>query len=171
MDRQTLEQKLRRYRSDQARAEYLRRYIPLMEKRLEEMKEEALQGIGRTLPPDAVRGGAGAGNPTALLGVKAAEYALTDEMRCCRDRINSLKRECAALEAQNALTECLLSTLTEEGRFLLTRRCMDHASWSALARDYEEKYHIYFTPQTLRRRTVRTLEEMCGTAGNGENRI
>ena len=51
MDRKTLEQKLLCYRSDRARAEYLRRYIPLMEKRLSELKEEALQGIGKALPP------------------------------------------------------------------------------------------------------------------------
>ena len=34
MDRTELELKLRRYRADQARAEYLHQYIPLMEKRL-----------------------------------------------------------------------------------------------------------------------------------------
>ena len=164
MDKQSLEQRLRRYRSDQVRAEYLRRYIPLMEKRLEEMKEEALRAIGHSLPPGAVRGMPGPGDPTAMLGAKAAEYALTDDMRDFRDRLNSLKRECAMLEAQNALTECLLASLTEEGRFLLSCRYVERMNWSALTKPYEETYRVDYSEQTLRRKIRRTLEELCGTA-------
>ena len=122
MDRKTLEQKLLCYRSDRARAEYLRRYIPLMEKRLSELKEEALQGIGRALPPDAVRVSCGPGDPTGRLAVRAAEDALTEEMRLCRDQLNGLRREAAALDAHLSLMECLLASLTEESRFLLTDR-------------------------------------------------
>ena len=168
MDRQILQEKLWRYRSDQARAEYLRRYIPLMEKRLEEMKEDALRDIGAAQPPDAVRGASGPGNPTAVLGIRAAEYALSDEIRDFRDRLNGLRRECAALETQNALTECLLSSLPDEGRFLLTCRYVEHVGWEALARRYEERYHVDYSPLTLRRRIRRTLDEMCGTAESGE---
>ena len=136
MDRKTLEQKLWRYRSDQARAEYLRRYIPLMEKRLAELKEEALQGIGKALPPDAVRMASGLGDPTALLGMRAAE---------------------------NALTDCLLSSLTDESRYLLTERYIKHLSWPELARRYAKHYHVDYTPLTLRRRSAQALDALCGT--------
>ena len=167
MDKETLEQRLWSLRSDQARAEYLRRYIPLMQKRLEEMKEEALQALGRGRPLDQMPG-AGPGDPTALLGMKAAEYALTEDMRAYRDRLGQLRRECALLEARNALTECLLASLPEEGRFLLTRRYVEHMRWPVLAREYEKQFHVDYTEQTLRRRAQRTISGLCGTAEGGE---
>ena len=163
MDRKTLEQKLWRYKSDQARAEYLRRYIPLMEKRLSLLKEEALQGIGKSLPPDAVRVSAGPGNPTALLAVRAAENALTEEMRLCRDRLCRLRQESESLEAHNALMDFLLSTLTEESRWLLSCRYIDHVSWTVLTERYRERYGIDYSQLTLRRRCVQALDALCGT--------
>lgn len=163
MDRKTLEQKLWRYRSDKARAEYLRRYIPLMEKRLAELKEEAFQSIGKALPPDAVRTASGPGDPTALLGMRAAEDALTEEMRLFRNRLWMLRRESASLDAQLALTDCLLSSLTDESRYLLTERYIKHLSWPELARRYAKHYHVNYTLLTLRRRSAQALDALCGT--------
>ncbi len=163
MDRKTLERKLLCYRSDRARAEYLRRYIPLMEKRLSELKEEALQGIGRALPPDAVRVSCGPGDPTGRLAVRAAEDALTEEMRLCRDQLNGLRREAAALDAHLSLMECLLASLTEESRFLLTARYLDRVSWPELARRYQERYRVDYVPLTLRRRCAHAMDALCGT--------
>ena len=163
MDRKTLEQKLWRYKSDQARAEYLRRYIPLMEKRLSLLKEEALQGVGKSLPPDAVRVSAGPGDPTARLGIRAAENALTEEMRVCRDRLCWLRQESVSLEAHNALMDFLLSTLTEESRWLISGRYIDHVRWQDLAVRYRERYGIDYSQLTLRRRCAQALDALCGT--------
>ena len=163
MDRKTLEQKLWRYRSDKGRAEYLRRYIPLMQKRLAELKEEALQGIGKALPPNAVRVYSEPGDPTALLGMRAAENTLTEEMRLCRSHLRRLEQESALLDAQLAITECLLSSLTDESRYLLTERYINHLSWPRLARRYAERYKIDYTPLTLRRRSAQALDTLCGT--------
>lgn len=163
MDRKTLEQKLWSYKSDQARAEYLQRYIPLMEKRLSLLKEEALQNIGKAPALDAVRASAGPGDPTALMAARAAEDALTVEMRDCRDRLCRLRQESAALEAHNELMDCLLSTLTEESCWLVTCRYIDHTSWPVLAARYKERYRIDYSQLTLRRRCTQALDALCGT--------
>ena len=164
MDRKTLEQKLSRYKSDQARAEYLRRYIPLMEKRLSLLKEEALQGIGKAQPPDAIRVPVGPGDPTGRLAALAAEDALTEEMRLCRDNLRRLRQESQALEAHNALMDFLLSTLTEEGRWLVSGRCIDRLSWPVMASRYKERYGTDYSQLTLRRRCVHALDALCGTS-------
>ena len=163
MDRKTLEQRLTRYRADQARAEYLRRYIPLMEKRLAVMKEDALRGLGAARPLNGIRAVAGPGDPTGQLAVRAAENALTEEMRLCRDRLHQLKRECAALEAQLGLTDFLLSSLTEESRFLLTERLIHRVRWQELPQRYQERYGIDYSVVTLRRRVGQALDTLCGT--------
>ena len=163
MDRKELEQKLARYRSDRARLDYLRRYIPLMEKRLSLLKEEALQSIGKALPPDAVRVRTGTGDPTATLAIRSAEDALTEDMRLCRDQLVRLRREAAALEAHLALMDCLLASLTEESRFLITARYLDRVSYPELARRYQERFGIDYVPLTLRRRCLQAVDTLCGT--------
>ena len=164
MDRKTLEQKLLCYRSDRARAEYLRRYIPLMEKRLSELKEEALQGIGRALPPDAVRVSCGSGDPTGRLAVRAAEDALTEEMRLCRDRLARMKDDYAALAAQLSMTDWLLATLPEESRFLVTARLADRLRWEDLPPRYHARFGIYYSVMTLRRRCAEAVDALCQTS-------
>ena len=165
MDRTELELKLRRYRADQARAEYLHQYIPLMEKRLALMKEEALQAIGCGRPLDTVRVRTNPGDPTGLMGVRAAEDALNEEMRLCRDQLRRLRQESAALDAHLALMDCLLASPSPESRFLLTGRYIDRLTWPAIAARYQQQVRIDYTPLTLRRRTAAAVKGMCGTAG------
>ena len=162
MDRTGLEQMLWRYNSDKARAEYLRRYIPLMEKKLARLREEALQSIGCAPPPDTVTGGR-TGDPTAVFALRAVEEALSDEMRVCRNQLRRLRIECAGLEAQNELTECLLSSLTEESRFLLTERYIEHRRWQDLPGRYQERFGVYYSLITLRRRAAQALDTLCRT--------
>ena len=161
MNRTEMEQALWRTRSDQARAEYLSKYIPLMEKRLAQMKEEALQGLGRgvcwEMPP---RGGS-PGDPTAQMALKAADYTMTEEMRMCRDRLRVLKKEAAALEAKLSMTQWLLETLTEESRFLLTERLIRHTRWQELPERYQERFGEYYAVLTLRRRVAQALDTLC----------
>ena len=84
-------------------------------------------------------------------------------MRLCRDQLNGLRREAAALDAHLSLIECLLASLTEESRFLLTARYLDRVSWPELARRYQERYRVDYVPLTLRRRCAHALDALCGT--------
>ena len=161
MNRQELEQRLWRLRSDQARASYLNQYIPLLEKRLALMKEDALQAIGSGRPFDSIGQKSGTGDPTAHLALLSADNALTAEMRACRDHLRRLRREQAALAAEMMLTECLLNSLTEEERFLLTQRYGERVSWPRLAERFSAQFGIYYSGQTLRRRTQNALDSLC----------
>ena len=84
-------------------------------------------------------------------------------MRLCRDQLVRLRREAAALEAHLALMDCLLASLTEESRFLITARYLDRVSYPELARRYQERFGIDYVPLTLRRRCLQAVDTLCGT--------
>ena len=85
MNRSEWISRLERYRSDQARMEYLRKFIPLMEKKLAILRREAFAAIGAR-PDMSVLCGTDTSDPTARMGILAAEDALTADMRLCRGR-------------------------------------------------------------------------------------
>ena len=167
MNRNEWVSRLWRYRSDQARKEYLRGYIPLMEQKLEYLREDAYASIGarRWMP-----GGrpSGPGDPTALLAARAAEDALSPEMRACRDQLRKLRREYTELNVWLSMTECMLASLDEESRFLLTARYIDHTRWMTLPDAYHQQFHEYYSENTLRRRLYRALDTLCDAGRSGE---
>ncbi len=170
MERQMMEQRLWRNRSDRARLEYLQRCIPLMRERLERLKADELQAIGRAPAMDAVRRG-GVGDPTAALALKAAEYTLTDEMRLCAAQLRRMAREAAELEAQLAITDFLLATLPDESRFLLTQRCIEHTRWQDLTERYQARYGVYLSGMSLRRHMNQALDALCQTGQDGHGSL
>ena len=133
-----------------------------MEKKLETLKEDALREIGRAPAPGTVR--RPCGDPTALLGLKAAENALNEEMRLCRDRLAHMKDDYAALAAQLSLTDWLLATLPEESRFLVTARLADRVRWEDLPPRYHARFGIYYSVMTLRRRCAEAVDALCQTS-------
>ena len=164
MDTTTLEQSLKRLRTDRARAEYLRRLIPLQEKRLEMLKEDERHAKGHALPPDIPRQAGAVGNPTAATAIRLLEDSATAEIRVCARQLRELKREALALETHLGLMDCLLGGLTEEDRFLVTERLIGHGRWPAVAERYEIQFGLYCGLSTLRRRLRLTLQSLCRAA-------
>ena len=151
--------RLERYRSDRARMEYLRKFIPLMEKKLAILRREAFASLGAR-PDMAAAPGSGHADPTAMMGVRAAEDALDADMRACSQQLKRLRQEHSVLSARLSMTDCLLSLLGEEERFLVTERYIGHTRWTRLPDRYRERFGEYYSETTLRRRLRQAVEDL-----------
>ena len=160
MNRSEWISRLERYRSDRARMEYLRKFIPLMEKKLAILRREAFAAIGAR-PDMSVLCGTDTSDPTARMGILAAEDALTADMRLCRDQLKRLRQEHSVLSARLSMADCLLSLLSEEDRFLLTARYIEHTRWTRIPGKYQERFGEYFSETTLRRRMNQAVDGLC----------
>ncbi len=151
---------LRRLASERQRLRYLEGVLPLLGRRLREMKQEVYGGIRVTQNWSFLPGRANPGDPTAALAARAAEIALQDEYRQMEKRVRDMERERSALRRRQELLACGLRALPEEQRFLVETKIMDGRSWPETEDLYEKTYGYRLHRDTLRRRVGQAVKAL-----------
>ena len=151
---------LRRLASERQRLRYLEGVLPLLGRRLREMRREVYGGIRVTQSWSFLPGRTGPGDATAALAARAADIALQDEYRQLEKRIRDMDRERSVLRRRQELLACGLRALPEEQRFLVETKIMDGRSWPETEDLYEKAYGLRLHRDTLRRRVGQAVNAL-----------
>ena len=154
---------LRRLASERQRLRYLEGVLPLLGRRLREMRREVYGGIRVTQSWSSLPGRPGRADPTAAVAARAAEIENQEEYRRTEQRIRALTQERDLLRRRKDLFDCCLTALPEEQRFLIEAKVLEEKSWTDVEKLYENRYGIHLHRDTLRRRlhtAVQTISDI-----------
>ena len=150
----------RRQISERRRLMYLESLIPLLQKKLREMKEPAYGSIRLTQNWDFLPGGAAPGNPTAAVAIRAADAENQTEYREAEEHLRAMIRERDALRGRQELFSCCLRALPEEQRFLVEAKLLEEKTWQEVETLYASRYGASPHRDTLRRHLRLALNAM-----------
>ena len=153
----------RRQISERRRLMYLEGLIPLLQKKLREMKGNAFGSLRVTQSWAFMPRGTAVPDPTAAAAVQAAEAEHQAEYRQTQERLRALILERERLRAHQELFTCCLRALPEQHRFLVEAKLMEDRPWREVETLYAARYGSSPHRDTLRRhlhQAVQTMEEI-----------
>ena len=154
---------LRRCASERRRLSYLDSLIPLLEKRLRELRTDSPYEVRVTANWSGMPPRPGYGDPTAAAALRAIRSDFQAEVRQTGQKFHSLALEREQLLGRQARASCYLNALTADERYLIEARVIRNTPWTRVEQEYEARFGLRYHRDTLRRRldsAVRTLNEV-----------
>ena len=157
---------LKTFRDEKGRLAYLETLVPLLIRRLREMRQDSTAGPRVTQSWSFLPRAGIIADPTGACAARAADLEQSEEYRAVQRRLQALCAERERLRRRVQLADCCLAALGDESRFLVEARLVDGRSWPQTETLYRQRYGVDYSSDTLRRKlraACRTLENI--TAG------
>lgn len=158
---------LKTYMGDKARAEHLSLEIAELERRI----KTAVSNLAEDeAGPRAQRitdmpHGTGVGNPTEELGIKLASGWLPPEVKEMQGELKSFQFEYSDLMLKVRFVDAWMGALSERERWMVEHQCMRNEFWRDVLCDYEKTFGGYATKETLKRLRANAFKQIYGIAG------
>ena len=155
---------LRRCASERRRLAYLEGVIPLLARRLRELRQESPYASIRVTQrwADITSSCRFPGDPTAAVAVRAADAAGQAELRETERRLRDLTFEKETLLRRQEWADCFLRALAEDQQFLVETRLLQGQPWSRVETQYEARFGVRYHRDTLRRRLAAAVQMLNG---------
>ena len=162
----TVDEALKTYVADKARAGHLALEIADLERRVAVAKAQL---AGDEAGPRAqvisdMPHGTTVGNPTEELAVKLASGWLPPEIKEMQNELEAEKAEHGRLSGRVQYVETWLSALTEREGWVVLHQYSGGETWHNVMADYQRQYGEYLSKETLKRMRASGFRKVYRTA-------
>lgn len=163
----TVDEVLKRYMDDKARAAHLVLEIDEMQRRVNTAVKNlaADEASPKAQVITDMPHGTGTTNPTEEIAIKVASGWLPPEIREMKSELDAQKAEYKRLDANVRHVEAWMMALTERENWILRHQFMRQEFWRDVLEDFSKAFGGYATKETLKRLRAAGLKKIYQTAG------
>lgn len=165
--KQAVDEAVKSYARDKARAAHLEIEIAELERRID-LAVTALAGDEAGPKAQKISDmphGTTVGNPTEQLAVKLASGWLPPEVRDMISEARALQDEYDKTSARVKFVEAWMGALSDRERWIITHQCIQQEYWRDILADYDKQFGGYVTKDGLKFLRGRAFKRIYLAAG------
>lgn len=162
-----VDEAIKTYVSDKARAEHLALEIDELDKRIKmavtHLAEDEASPKAQKITD--MPHGTSVGKPTEELAVKLASGWLPPEVKEMQSEMKSFQFEYSDLMLKVRFVDAWMGALTDRENWILRHQVMRNEFWRDVLDDYSKQFGGYATKETLKRLRANAFKQIYGIAG------